>query len=210
MSACSKRYSIECWKTVEPLFLADTCLGIYSSSNHGVFRKLQGTNTRESTVNTRSWAHPAIRRLALVNVGFNEGRTMAATQLLTCPLSYVACDPRRTKPARRTLRSRLVTTRSRWRSSTACTTASAGCSGIRQGPRTSSLSRRAWPASSSVTGRRQTRARTPAWRRRRVLQRVSASGGENCRPRRVALAHPAAEHPCGIEGTRIDHRVTPR
>lgn len=35
---------------------------------------------------------------------------MAATQLLTCPLSYVACDPRRTKPARPTMRSRLVTT----------------------------------------------------------------------------------------------------
>jgi len=34
---------------------------------------------------------------------------MAATQLLTCPLPYAACDPRRTKPARPTLRSRLVT-----------------------------------------------------------------------------------------------------
>ena len=34
---------------------------------------------------------------------------MAATQLLTCPLPYAACDPRRTKPTRPTLRSRLVT-----------------------------------------------------------------------------------------------------
>ena len=34
---------------------------------------------------------------------------MAATQLLTCPLPYAACDPRRTKTARPTPRSRLVT-----------------------------------------------------------------------------------------------------